>query len=256
MPFIIIIVAITISLYFIFKKKKPTTKNSVTEIPSHWHELLINNVLYYKKLKAEDQLHFQKRIQSFLNRVNIEAVDFEIEPLDVILVASSAVIPIFHFKNWHYPNISTVLIYPDYFNKDLQFANQYEDRNIGGLVGTGRFENQMILSRKALYHGFSNKTDKGNTGVHEFVHLLDKLDGTVDGVPEHLMQNQNIMPWLELMHDKMEAINNDESDIRSYGGTAKEEFFAVASEYFFERPQLLKRKHPELYQMLSDCFKK
>lgn len=256
MSFLIILVAILISLYFIFKKKNPTTKNSVVDIPAYWHELLHNNVQYYEKLNKQEQLRFQKRIQSFLDLVNIEAVGFDLEELDILLVASSAIIPIFNFENWHYPNINTVLIYPDHFNKELQFSEQHQDRNIGGLVGTGRFENQMILSKKALYHGFSNKTDKGNTGVHEFVHLIDKFDGAVDGVPERLMQNQNIMPWLSLMHEKMEDINNDESDIRNYGGTAREEFFAVASEYFFERPQLLKRKHPELYQMLSDCFGK
>lgn len=54
----------------------------------------------------------------------------------------------------------------------------------------------------------------------------------------------------------MEAINNDESDIRNYGGTKQEEFFTVASEYFFERPDLLKIKHPALYKMLEQCFKK
>lgn len=62
------------------------------------------------------------------------------------------------------------------------------------------------------------------------------------------------MLWLDLVYEKMEAINNDRSDIRNYGGTSEIEFFAVASEYFFERPILLKRKHPDLYNMLSNCF--
>jgi Mlc titration factor MtfA (ptsG expression regulator) len=112
----------------------------------------------------------------------------------------------------------------------------------------------MILSRKALYHGFTNATDKGNTAVHEFVHLMDKTDGFTDGIPERLFSRQYITPWLDLMHREMEAINNDKSDIREYGGTSKTEFFAVASEYFFERPDLFKRKHPELYEMLVQCF--
>ena len=57
------------------------------------------------------------------------------------------------------------------------------------------------------------------------------------------------------MHRKMEEINNDESDIRNYGGTNKVEFFTVASEYFFERPDLMRRKHPDLYEMLVKCFR-
>jgi len=254
MYYIIVISIALVLFYFFFVKKNNNSQKTIVEIPPLWHDLLIENVNFYKQLTDDNQLRFRKRMRSFLNKVSIEAVGFELEDLDKVLVAASAVIPIFNFENWNYPNIYTVLIYPDYFNKQLQFTNTEKDRNIGGLVGTGRFENQMILSKKALYHGFFNKTDKGNTGIHEFVHLLDKLDGSVDGIPERLLNIKNATPWLNLMYNKMEAINNNTSDIRNYGGTSREEFFAVASEYFFERPKLLRRKHPELYKMLSVCF--
>lgn len=234
--------------------KKDVNITKTQKIPGHWYELLEVNVLFYKKLNKEDKLHFKKRIQSFLSYVKIVAVDFELEDLDILLVASSAVIPVFGFDDWKYPNIKTVLIYPDYFNYDLNFHKKAKGKNIGGMVGNGVLENKMILSRSALHHGFSNKTDKGNTGVHEFVHLLDKLDGKIDGVPKALMDNKNLMLWLDLVYEKMESINNDRSDIRDYGGTSEIEFFAVASEYFFERPMLLKRKHPDLHKMLSNCF--
>ena len=74
-------------------------------------------------------------------------------------------------------------------------------------------------------------------------------------MPERLLQHQYAIPWLNLIHKEIEAINDNHSDIRKYGGTNQAEFFAVASEYFFERPDLLKRKHPELYGMLVNCFK-
>ena len=112
----------------------------------------------------------------------------------------------------------------------------------------------MILSRKALHHGFNNKSDKGNTAIHEFIHLLDKADGDIDGIPAALLDKQFTIPYLQLVHKEMEAINNDKSDIRNYGGTSEIEFLAVAGEYFFERPKLFKRKHPELYKMLEACF--
>lgn len=57
-----------------------------------------------------------------------------------------------------------------------------------------------------------------------------------------------------MIHRKMEDINLDKSDIRNYGGTSKIEFFAVASEYFFEPPDLFRRKHPELFEMMVKCF--
>lgn len=178
----------------------------------------------------------------------------ELQELDKILIAASAVIPVFGFKEWHYTNLSGILLYPDNFNEDMQFSSKDASRNIGGIVGNGRFEKQMILSKKALYHGFKNKTDKKNTGIHEFVHLIDKMDNRTDGVPEGLLDHQHSIPWLNLIHKEMEAINDNHSDIRKYGGTNQAEFFAVASEFFFERPDLLKKKHPDLYKMLLDCF--
>jgi len=229
-------------------------KRTPKPFPVHWENLLEENVLYYKNLPQSDKVYFKNRMMAFIAEVNIEAVQFELKDLDIILVAASAVIPIFHFGDWHYNNLDTVLIYPDYFNRELSFNKKDKDRNIGGMVGTGQFDNHMILSKKALDFGFSNKTDKGNTAIHEFVHLLDKMDGEIDGVPEQLLGREYILPWLQLMHKEMEAINNDSSDIRAYGGTSQAEFFAVASEYFFERPDLFKRKHPELYEMLERCF--
>lgn len=250
LPIIVCLCIIVLFGAYFYKTSKP---KRIESIPDSWHSLLLNHVLFYKKLSSdEERLRFRKKMQNFLSETHVEAVNFKIEELDTVLVAASAVIPTFCFDNWHYPNLSTVLIYPDYFNEDLQFEG--ESRNIAGLVGTGRFKNQMILSKKALHIGFNNKTDKGNTAIHEFVHLIDKMDGAVDGIPNVLLSHTYAIPWLKLVHDKMEAINNNTSDIRNYGGTNQQEFFAVASEYFFERPKLLRRKHPELYKMMEDCF--
>ena len=192
----------------------------------------------------------------FLSEVYIEGVGLEIEELDKILIAASAVIPVFGFNEWHYTNLSGILLYPDTFNEDLEFEGHANARMITGMVGTGRFEKQMILSKKALYSGFNNSYDKNNTAIHEFVHLIDKMDGVTDGVPERLIEHPYVIPWLKLIHKEMEAINDNKSDIRNYGGTNEAEFFAVASEYFFEQPHLMQKKHPELYKMLLQCFNK
>ncbi|MCG1036754.1 zinc-dependent peptidase [Polaribacter sargassicola] len=255
---IFITISILVVLYFILKPKSKAKSLSLDkiEVPEHWHQLLLKNILFYKNLSTEDQKIFCKKMVQFLNTTNIEAVHCKLEELDSLLVAASAVIPVFKFPNWQYTNLTTVLLYPDYFDEDLQFNAKVKGRNIAGLVGTGRFENQMILSKRALYHGFDNKTDKSNTAVHEFIHLLDKADGVVDGIPAVLLEKQYIIPWLQLVHQKMEDINTNKSDIRNYGGTSEIEFLAVAGEYFFERPKLFKRKHPELYAMLEACFMK
>lgn len=256
MLYIIGVAVILVVLFvgLIPKKKKQFVSLENVVVPIHWHAILEENILYYKKLTEAEQNLFCAKMVHFLETKTIKAIHFELEELDTLLIAASAVIPVFRFPSWNYSNLTTVLIYPDYFDEDLQFNSKTKGRNIGGLVGTGRFENQMILSRKALHHGFSNKTDKGNTAIHEFIHLLDKADGVIDGIPKSLLDKQYTIPYLQLVHKKMEEINNDKSDIRNYGGTSQIEFLAVAGEYFFERPKLLKRKHPALYEMLESCF--
>lgn len=251
MVFIILLVVAVLIGFYLYKNSKPKV---ITSFPAEWERLLQEHVRFYRNLSAEKQPQFRKRILEFLSEVYIDGVQLEISDLDKLLIASSAVIPVFGFKEWHYHNLTGVLLYPDYFDEDMQFADTDKDRNIGGLVGSGRFERKMILSRKALYAGFDNTTDKNNTGIHEFAHLIDKMDGATDGIPEQLLGHQYVIPWVDLMHKTMEEINDDESDIRKYGGANQAEFFAVVSEYFFERPDLLKVKHPELYKMLQACF--
>ncbi|QDO95139.1 zinc-dependent peptidase [Formosa sediminum] len=239
--------------FAIFALSKLKTKRAKT-FPKHWHKLLVNNVQFYKKLPANKQKQFQQRIMLFLSEVHIEGVQLELEDIDIVLIAASAVIPVFGFPKWQYTNLSGVLLYPDNFNEDYEFGKKSNNRIIAGMVGTGRLEKQMIISKKALHHGFANSNDKSNTAIHEFVHLIDKMDGDTDGVPELIMQNAYTIPWLKLIHKEMEAITNNKSDIRHYGGTNQAEFFAVASEYFFENPKLMERKHPDLYNMLKMSF--
>ena len=70
-----------------------------------------------------------------------------------------------------------------------------------------------------------------------------------------MLEKQYTIPWINLIKHKIEDIYKGKSDINPYGASNKSEFFAVISEYFFERPQLLKKKHPELYKLLEQIFK-
>jgi Mlc titration factor MtfA (ptsG expression regulator) len=215
-------------------------------------KILSLKVPFYEKLSASDKEEFAYRINEFLLNVVISGIVTTIDETDRLLIAASAIIPIFHFKDWRYTNIDEILVYPNAFDSDFQTKGK--NRSILGMVGEGPMEGKMILSKNALHQGFSNETDKKNTAIHEFVHLIDKTDGLTDGIPNLLLDKQYILPWLDLIHRKMEDIKNKKSDINRYGSTNQTEFFAVASEYFFERPELLKTKHPELYNSLSLIF--
>lgn len=197
-------------------------------------------------------MRFEFKVQEFLLNTRITGINVTVDTTDKLLVASSAVIPIFEFPEWRYTNLYEVLLYPDMFNE--KFETSGPDRTILGIVGTGYMEGKMILSKPALHHGFANESDMKNTAIHEFVHLIDKLDGSVDGIPALLLERQYTIPWLELINKKIDDIYANKSDINPYGGTNRVEFFAVASEYFFERPKLLARKHPGLYRLLEQIF--
>lgn len=235
--------------YTVFKKHNRVPS---TEFPNHWRLILIEHVLFYKALDEDDKDRFEKDVHYFLANTRITGIETEVEELDKVLVASSAVIPIFGFPQWRYSNIFEVLLYSEHFN--YQFETEGKGRSILGMVGTGYMEGKMALSQKALRHGFENASDKRNTAIHEFVHLVDKMDGAIDGIPELLLDKQYIVPWLELIDIKMYAMQQGDSDINPYGAGHRVEFLTVVSEYFFERPKLLKKKHPTLYEMLEDMF--
>lgn len=248
----ILIPAFIVVVYFILSGKKYRSEKP-DNLAHGERDLLASHVHYYQLLNAEEKLRFERKVTAFLADVRIEGIGISIAPLDSILVASSAIIPVFGFdEDWKYKNLSSVLLYPDTFNKDFQFEGA--ERSILGMVGEGYMNGQMILSRSALMLGFSNAADKENTGIHEFVHLLDKSDGATDGIPDNLMKHEYTVPWVKMIHQEMQNIEKGKSDINPYAITNEAEFLAVVSEYFFEKPKQLKAKHPELYQMLSQTF--
>jgi MtfA peptidase len=226
----------------------------LTPLPGAYKELLNENVAFYRRLDEDGKINFQNRVQHFLSTTRITGVKTSVEDIDKVLIGASAIIPISAFNNWEYINLREVLLYPETFGENFQ--TEGGDRVVMGMVGNGPMQQVMILSQHALRQGFSNRTDKSNTAIHEFVHLVDKTDGDVDGVPEVLLNNQYVLPWLDMVHKKIKEIMHDRSDINPYGATNQAEFLAVAAEYFFERPDLLKTKHPELYSMLEKIFGK
>ena len=250
---IILLVVIGIIAYVQLNKGEGNNNLLVGEFLPEWRIILVEKVAFYNGLSAEDKTWFESDILHFLSHVRVTGIDVKIDDTDKILVAASAVIPIFAFKEWRYNNITEVLLYPSSFNEKFETAR--EDRRILGMVGEGPMNGTMILSKPALHQGFLNETDKNNTAIHEFVHLIDKTDGAIDGIPENLLGKQYVLPWVNLIGKKIEEINKGKSDINPYGATSQTEFFAVASEYFFERPQLLKTKHPELYDLMEHIFK-
>ena len=254
-PLISVIIIIVIGFFLLRLIRRNTSRWEVPEepFPEDWRIILNQEVSFYNSLSQEEKKRFEYKVQEFLLNCRITGIETSADTTDKILVASSAVIPIFEFNDWKYSNIHEVLLYPSMFNQDLDTLGS--DRDILGMVGNGYMEGKMILSKPALKHGFKNESDKKNTAIHEFVHLIDMTDGSIDGIPSLLLEKQYSIPWIDLINKKIDEIYDGESDINPYGGTNRAEFFSVVSEYFFERPKLLERNHPELYDLLKRVFK-
>lgn len=245
---VIFILSLVYSIRFLRRKRVKVTD----PVPPLLRQTLQQRVPFYRQLNESEKSAFEERVAGFLSQVRITGVKTRIEDIDRTLIAASAIIPIFNFPGWEYRNLHEVLLYPDSF--DYEYKQEGDGRHILGMVGSGAMNHVMILSQFELRQAFINETGKSNTALHEFVHLLDKTDGEIDGIPEALMDKKYIVPWLQLMQEGIKNIYNNRSDINPYGATNQAEFLAVAAEYFFERPDLLKEKHPELYLMLEQMF--
>ena len=249
---VVIGVAVGLMLYAFkrfFKSGEDTPyRKPDREFPWQWRKILEEKVGFYKKLNHKERELFEYKVHIFLLNVRIIGIQTEVSHEDRILIAASAIIPIFRFKHWHYMGLREVHLYPDKF----PIPNTNDMAN--GLVGWGEMDGKVMLSKRALHKGYSNQEDGKNVAIHEFIHLLDKADGDVDGVIEGVMDDVDITPWLYLIQTKINDIHLDKSDISAYGGVNEAEFLAVVSEYFFENPDKMKVEHPALYNALDSFF--
>jgi Mlc titration factor MtfA (ptsG expression regulator) len=243
-------VLIVLIILFVFRI---SIAKDVVFLPENYRELLNDYVKFYRQLDEDGKLRFEKRIEHFLSAVKITGVNAVAEDLDRLLIASGAIIPVFAITDWQYINLHEVLLYPGAFNED--FDQGGSDRPIAGMVGTGAMQNVMILTKWQLRQGFINEQNTHNTAIHEFVHLIDKMDGSLDGVPEIILERKYTAQWKNLMDTTIGQMKTYGSDIDMYGATNTTEFFAVISEYFFEQPDLLKANHPDLYKMIGRIYK-
>lgn len=251
----LLVIVAAIVIFYLVRLYRKSEKVDAVDIPDATtaRSILESHVEFYHKLNDGEKGTFTKRVLYFLNHIKIIAVqNAAVTVTDRVLVASAGVIPLFRFKNWFYNNLDEVLIYPSTFSKEFEL--QGKDRNVAGMVGDGAMHRTMILSLPYLRAGFAYDTPN-NTAIHEFVHLVDKSDGATDGVPQALMTKNCIQPWLNLMREYIDEIRNHEvNDINPYGATSETEFFAVVSEYFFQKPEELEARHPELYAILEKAF--
>lgn len=238
-----------------FWRRTTARRSRVAEkpFPEAWEQALRRYVTFFAALDDQGKERFRRLMKVFLDEVTVTGIRTEVDEPTRALVAASAVIPIFGFDDWEYSGLGEVLVYPDTFNEDYQ-SEAADDRNTLGMIGVKHLSGVMILSKPSLIAGFRNDNDKRNLGIHEFAHLVDKQGGQVDGVPAGI-PNATYDPWVKWVGQEVRGDGKPKKHINDYAYTNEAEYFAVLSEYFFEKPKLLEHKNPKLYSMLQKMYR-
>lgn len=223
-----------------------------TAFPAEWEQGLRSHVEFFRALDDSQQARFRNLVKVFLDEVPITGVRTDVDELTRVLVAASAVIPIFGFDDWEYRGLGEVLIYPNRFDANFQ-SDDLADRDTLGMIGVNQLSGVMILSKPDLIAGFANSQDKRNVGFHEFAHLVDKADGTVDGIPVGI-PGDVVRPWIDWVGSELNK-PRERGRIDGYAYTNQAEYFAVLSEYFFESPELMAEKDPQMYRMMQSMYR-
>lgn len=212
-----------------------------------WRRVLLDRIEFYRRLDDGGRARFEHNLRTILADYDFEGVGMEIDDELRILAASGAT-ALLQGRDWDFPAIRPVLFYPDHFSDDYKVAAS------GEIAGMVQRQGAIVFSAKALRQGWRREHDGRNVAIHEFAHVLDLEDGVADGVPA-MMSGGAVEPWASLVQEEMGRIKRHTSALRSYGATNEAEFFAVATEVFFERPDTLERQHPELFDDLEHLFR-
>jgi len=164
-------------------------------------------------------------------------------------------------KHGFYRKLKSILVYPSAFQDSgrRRFALREEEDDFT-MLGESWETGSVILSWESILAGARNADDGMNVVIHEFAHQLDQVDGAAYGVPI-LMDRSAYQQWAKVfMHNYEELVEDVESGkghrslVDPYGATNPAEFFAVASETFYEEARQLKKKQPDLYSELEKFY--
>ena len=160
-----------------------------------------------------------------------------------------------------YPGLDVVRVYPHAFKHSSGHADPFGTYRppTGTVIGESSRRGYVVLAWDSVLRGSRNPHSADNVVLHEFAHQLDTRDGAADGAPI-LPESRMYGPWarilghvFEQLREELEAGRPDV--LRAYGATNPAEFFAVATETFFEKPRRLQREHPELYEMMRRYYR-
>ena len=208
----------------------------------------------YKNIPLEIRSRLEPIVQVLIVEKNFEACgDLEevSREMKVVIMAQAALLLVGRDHRL-FSKLRTVLIYPK------AFSGGREDGDKTVRLGESWQSGTVILSWRSVQRGGEDKRDGRNVVIHEFAHQLDQENRHADGFP--VLRNRNaIGNWAHVFSASYQDFCQDLDKGRKtvmdpYGGTNPAEFFAVATETFFEKAKQLKRDYPQLYLQLKNYY--
>lgn len=230
--------------------------------PDRWADYLEENVPYCALLDPAELLELQGHILVFLDEKSFEGFGgVEITDEIRVTIAAQACVLLLNRETDYFPDLESILVYPA----------AYEARAIRSGPGGSNIETletrlgeswstgQMVLSWDDTLKGAADVRDGHNVVMHEFAHQLDSEWSGGEGAPR-LEKRSMYASWARVLGKEFEDLRDDMEHHRrtvldTYGATNPAEFFAVATEAFFEKPAALKNRHPGLYDELVGFYR-
>jgi MtfA peptidase len=229
--------------------------------PDEWEKILERNVPLYRYLPDALRKQLRDDIKIFISEKHFEGLGgLEITDEIKVTIAAEASMLLLNRKNSDYPRLASILVYPSTYvttqNNPIGGGVYSEGQSVR--LGESWQHGSVVLAWDNVKQGAVNAQDGHNVVLHEFAHQLDQEDGIADGAPI-LEKRSSYATWAHIMskeyeHLRSNAEHHKKSVMDKYGATNPAEFFAVATETFFEKPIQLKKKAPELYDELKSFY--
>ena len=229
--------------------------------PDEWVGILERNIAVYRKLPEDLRLQLRRLIKQFLHQKHFSgAGGLQMDDEIRLTIAAEACMLLLNRKTNVYPALRYIIVYP------AAFVVEHEEIDEAGIVSEGRkgllgeswSNGKVILAWDDVLHGSRNFVDGENVVLHEFAHQLDSESGSVNGAP--ILGANGLRTWATTFSEEFSELQQDawhgkRSLLDHYGATNPAEFFAVATETFFEKPAQMAQHHAELFEVLKGYYR-
>jgi len=236
-----------------------------TDFPELWDSILFREFAVWGRLREEERARLRDELRFFIAERHWEGCGgLKMTERIQVLIAAQACLLLLGRPEDNFRNVSSVLVYPSgYFAAPPQTpvfgAPRVTNSAPAPVLGQAWERGPVILSWQHARAGAAVADDGQNVVYHEFAHKLDMLNGIVDGLPG-LASRAEAQRWHAVMTEAFERLREARergypAPLRPYALTNPAEFFAVATEVFFERPHSMRDWDPDLYDLLRDYFR-